>query len=74
MSEQSIDLGFRPRPWQAECYRSLKRFSVLVVHRRGGKTILAILLLISRALAIKTQAARYAYVAPEKGQAKRVSW
>ncbi len=69
-----IDLGFRPRPWQAECYRQLKRFSVLVVHRRGGKTVLAIMVLIARAVAAKSQAPRFAYVGPEKGQAKRVAW
>jgi len=37
-----IDLGFQPRPWQSEFIARAKRFSVAVVHRRAGKTVLAI--------------------------------
>lgn len=74
MSSKTVDLGFRPRDWQTACYKSLRRFSVLVCHRRAGKSVFAILLLVSRALSAKTANARYAYVGPEKGQAKRVAW
>ena len=70
----TYDLGFSARPWQTQVYKSLKRFSVVVVHRRGGKTVLAIMLLISRALGATTQAPRYSYCAPEKAQAKRVAF
>lgn len=73
-----IDLGFRPRPWQAECFRRLKRWSVLVVHRRGGKSVFGVMLLIDRALRFVPQPGwgpgRFFYVAPEKAQAKGVSW
>ena len=41
-----IDLGFRPRPWQLEVILHIARFMALVVHRRGGKTLLAIMKLI----------------------------
>lgn len=74
MTSQVVDLEFRPRPWQATCFKSLLRFSVLIVHRRGGKTLLAILLLLSRALSATLPHSRYSYIAPEKGQAKRVAW
>ncbi len=47
---QKIDLKYRPRKWQEEVAKELKRFSVLVVHRRGGKTVLAVMLLITAAL------------------------
>jgi len=69
-----IDLGFRPRPWQTDCFRALKRFSVLVVHRRGGKTVLAILRLIDAALRCSRPMGRYGYIAPHLKQAKRISW
>lgn len=69
-----IDLGFRSRAWQTRCFKSLKRFSVLVVHRRGGKTVLAILRLIDAALRLERPMGRYAYIAPHLKQAKRISW
>jgi len=69
-----VDLGYRPRQWQANVHRSLKRFSVLVVHRRAGKTILALLTLIDAALRTKKANARYAYVGPLLKQAKAVAW
>ena len=69
-----IDLGFRPRPWQAECFRSLRRFSVLVVHRRGGKTVMAVMRIIDAALRTQRKDARYAYIAPLFRQAKDVAW
>lgn len=70
----TVDLGFRPRKWQAECYRALKRFSVLVVHRRAGKTLLAVMKLIDAALKDVKDAPRYAYMAPLFKQAKDVAW
>ena len=74
MTDQQVSLGFSPRPWQKQCYLSMKRFNVIVCHRRGGKTVLAIMLLVSKALRASTQAPRFAYIAPEKAQAKRVAW
>lgn len=69
-----VDLGYKPRPWQAEVAESLKRFSVLVVHRRGGKTVLAVMLLIHAALRNARDNGRYAYIAPLFKQAKAVAW
>lgn len=68
------DLGYQPRPWQVAVHTGLRRFSVLVCHRRAGKTVLAILTLIDAALRTKKQDARYAYVAPLLKQAKEISW
>lgn len=69
-----IDLGFRPRTWQSEVFRNLLRFSILVVHRRGGKTILAIMRLVDAALRCPREHGRYAYLAPELKQAKDIAW
>lgn len=69
-----IDLGFRPREWQLKALRSFKRFNVLVVHRRAGKTNLAIPLLLDRALKHQLDRPMFAYVAPQLNQAKSIAW
>jgi len=72
MSEPRIvRTGFTPRRWQDEVLRAMKRFSILAVHRRGGKTCLACNLLIDAAL---KRRGLYAYVAPQLLQAKRTAW
>lgn len=76
MAAQTIDLGFRPRQWQAESFRKMqgKRFGVEVVHRRGGKTVKAIVLLVDRALRCTRERGRFAYIAPQLKQAKGIAW
>ena len=69
-----IDMGFRPRPWQLDCFVSMKRFTVLVVHRRGGKTLAAVMKLIDAALRSKVSDARFGYIAPQRNQAKTIAW
>lgn len=71
---ERISTGYQPRPLQAEIHRSLKRFSVLVCHRRFGKTVLCINELIDRALRNRLDRPRYAYLAPYYRQAKAVAW
>lgn len=65
---------YRPRPLQAQLHKSLKRFNVLVAHRRFGKTVFCINELIARAAANTRESPRYAYVAPLFTQAKDVAW
>ena len=43
MKTAKVATGYKPRPLQAEIHRKLKRFSVLVCHRRFGKTVLCIM-------------------------------
>lgn len=72
-----VDLGYRPRPWQAEFHRGLKRWNVAVLHRRAGKTVLAIMTLIDKALrAPRNDAAppRFGYLAPYLNQSKAIAW
>lgn len=51
-----------------------QRWAVLVVHRRGGKTVAVINDLIKRALECTRDSPRYAYIAPTYSQAKDVAW
>ena len=71
---RKISTGYRPRPLQADIHRRLKRFSVLVCHRRFGKTVLCVNELIDRALRAARPRPRYAYIAPLYRQAKQVAW
>ncbi|WP_227269873.1 terminase large subunit domain-containing protein [Roseobacter weihaiensis] len=48
------------------------RFCCCVVHRRGGKTVLAVNTLIAAAMALPQ--GRFAYIAPTVKQAKSISW
>ncbi|WP_343219544.1 terminase family protein [Pseudodesulfovibrio sp. JC047] len=69
-----IDTGFRPRPLQREVNDQLKRFSVLICHRRFGKTVNAVNLLNDGAMRCSLPAPRFAYIAPLRKQAKAVAW
>lgn len=74
--EQRIGLGYTPRLWQRDVHLGLqdKRWGALVVHRRGGKTVLAIMQLIHRAISCERANPRYAYIAPFLKQAKAIAW
>jgi phage terminase large subunit len=56
-----------------------ERFSIMVAHRRCGKTVACVEDLLIRAMALKMKPGRnapgrYAYVGPYLGQAKEVAW
>ena len=69
-----INLGYEPRPWQQKCHDLRKRFTVLAVHRRGGKTRLAVMELIDAAIRSEQESALFVYVAPFLRQAKAIAW
>src|SRR5687767_9955401 len=76
MSATRVDLDFKPYAHQraAHVARMTFRFLVLVWHRRGGKTVFAIVELILAALKCEKERGRYGYVAPYLKQAKAVAW
>ena len=69
-----IVIPYAPRLLQARLHESLKRFNVLVAHRRFGKTVFCINELIKKALECKLKDGRYGYLAPQLGQAKDIAW
>lgn len=74
MTTKVITLDYVPRdPFKAFHKRS-KRFSVLVCHRRAGKTVATINDIVSRALHTVKKDAFYAYVCPTFTQSKTVAW
>lgn len=74
MTIQKISTGYTPRAWQEYVHASLRRFNVLVLHRRSGKTVLAVNDKIDRAMANPLLNPQYAYIGATYGQAKRVAW
>jgi len=63
-----------PRKHQSEIEASLARLSVLICHRRFGKTILSVNRLINAAKTTNRADWRGAYIAPLYRQAKTVVW
>lgn len=70
MAETTIP--YKPRPHQARAHLKLKRFNVLVCHRRWGKSMFALAECILRAY--KRKRARCAYIAPYRMQVKLLVW
>ena len=69
-----IIIPYSPRPLQRELHSALKRFNVIVAHRRFGKTVFSINHAIRAAFVEGKENARYGYVAPFRNQAKQVAW
>ena len=68
--------AYVPRKPQRLIHRSVRdnRFSVVVAHRRMGKTVGAINQLIHSALNCDLKNPRFAYISPTYSQAKRIAW
>lgn len=71
---KEVSTGYVPRPLQAILHSQLKRFNVLVLHRRFGKTVFAINEMVDQGLRCQKHNPQLAYIAPNYGQAKRVAW
>jgi len=70
----TVPTGYTPRPHQAWLHSVLRRFNVLVCHRRFGKTVFALNEMIDQGFRCDKHNPRYAYIAPTYTQAKRVAW
>lgn len=67
-----IVIPYKPRQWAKEFHNSVKRWIVLVLHRRAGKTT-AILNHLQRD-ALKVPNSQYAFVATTYTQVKLIAW
>ena len=68
-------MAFPPlREHQRLLYEARQRFNVWVCHRRMGKTVLALYLLIADAYANRKPRPRYGYLAPLYRQGKVIAW
>jgi hypothetical protein len=69
-----VELDYRPREVFEDFHDRQQRWSVIVAHRRCGKTVLCINDLIYKALTDGKENGRYAYIAPYYSQAKNIAW
>lgn len=74
MSVKMVKIPFKPHVFQCEARKRMTRFSVLVCHRRWGKTVFAVMELILAALATAHADFRGGYIAPYRKQAKDIAW
>ena len=72
----NIKIPYTPRKHQNYLHQQINkhRWSVLVCHRRFGKTVCMINHLIKSALMCKHKNPRFAYIAPTFKQAKSIAW
>lgn len=69
-----ITFGYEPREAFVGYHTRTQRNSVLVCHRRAGKTVACILDLLDAAIHCKKKNPRFAYVAPLLKQSKDTAW
>jgi len=73
---EEIVINYQPRELQLQIHEAIDshRFTVVVAHRRFGKTVSAINHLIKAAIECDKPNPRFAYLCPTFSQAKRVAW
>ena len=74
MTNTHLAVDYSPRQWQRNCHYALKRFNVFVLHRRAGKTELAIMELLDKAMRFDKGMGLFFYIAPFLKQAKAIAW
>lgn len=68
---KTIKINYAPQNYQLSIHNSNSRFRVVVVGRRGGKTVLSINEMIKRSI---QKPGLYWFVAPSYKQAKNIAW
>jgi len=71
---RQVTIPYQPRPLQAKFHQEARRFSVVVSHRRFGKTVMAVNWLLREVIECPRARAQGAYIAPTYGAAKRIAW
>ena len=69
-----IVIPYKPRDLQLEFHQNMKRWNLLVCHRRFGKSVCAINQLVKSCLTCTLERPRFGYIAPFYKQAKQISW
>jgi hypothetical protein len=69
-----VELDYQPRDVFLPFHERTERWSVIVAHRRCGKTVACINDLIYKAIMEGKEDGRYAYIAPYYSQAKTIAW
>ena len=75
MSNETTNLDFTfLNKWQKAAFENIKKFrySVLIIHRRAGKSVLSIAYLIYKALKVPNK--DLGYLGPYLNQTKSIAW
>jgi phage terminase large subunit len=70
----TINLGYEPRGQFADYHNRIQRWSVIVAHRRRGKTVACLVDMIDAALRNKRRRPQYGFISPLLKQAKINAW
>lgn len=73
-AREIVTSSYIPRQHMMEFHARPNRFSILVFHRRAGKTVACINDLIDKAIQCTLPMPRFGYIAPLYKQAKSVAW
>lgn len=74
MAKVTRVIPYKPRYLEVHNKLESHRFSVLVAHRRFGKTVLTVNHLLKQAWLCRRPRGFFAYVAPFRNQAKQIAW
>lgn len=74
MQAKVLSTGYNPRPHQEWLHQKLRRFNVILAHRRFGKTVFSINEMVDRGIRCERKNPQVCYVAPTFGAAKRIAW
>jgi len=76
MALKYVEADYTPREHQERMHEGMEthRWSIIVAHRRFGKTVCVINHLIKMASMCGLKRPQYAYLAPTYSQAKKVAW
>lgn len=69
-----VRFGLPMRAWQKECAKLIARFVVLALHRRAGKTEIALKKLLDAAVKAKVDLPLFIYCSPFLKQSKIIAW
>jgi phage terminase large subunit len=69
-----IVIDYAPRPHFLRYHQRTQRWAMLICHRRAGKTVASLNDLIRRAVIERKPEGRYAFIFPQRGQAKDTAW
>src|SRR5262249_14241428 len=74
MDEKRVKIKYKPREQFRSLHSRKQRWSVLVCHRRAGKTVATLNDLIRGAVNECKPEGRYAFIFPQRNQAKDTAW
>ena len=74
MDKKRVKIKYRPREQFRSFHSRKQRWSVLVCHRRAGKTVATLNDLIRGAVNECKPESRYAFIFPQRNQAKDTAW